>query len=64
MAEEGAEMTPEQAERAYKASQSIVKRSRMMSMIDIWSLEDLEMTGFSKKERVELANLYKTAKDL
>ena len=35
LAEEGTEMTPEQAQRAFEASKSIVKRSRKMSMIDI-----------------------------
>lgn len=64
MAEEGTEMTPKQAKRAYKASKSIVRRSRMMSMIDIWSLEDLDMEGFSRDERMDLVDLYKTAKEL
>lgn len=64
MAEEGTEMTPKQAELAYKASRSIVRRSRTMSMIDIWSLEDLDMEGFSREERIDLVELYKTAKEL
>lgn len=64
LAEEGTEMTPIQAKKAYLASKSIVKTSRKMSMMDIWNLEESEADGISDSEREELVNLYKNAKDL
>jgi len=64
LAEGGTEMTPEQAQKAYKASRSIVRTSRMMSMMDIWNLEESEVEGMSEKEKEELVDLYKSAKDL
>lgn len=64
LAEEGTEMTPEQAEKAFLASQSIVRTSRKMSMMDLWDLQDSELDGVSEKEREELVDLYRNAKDL
>lgn len=64
LAEEGTEMTPKQAKKAYRASRSIVRRSKMMSMMDIWNLEDLEAEGMSREELDDLVDLYKTAKEL
>lgn len=64
LAEGGTEMTPRQAEKAYKTSKSIVRTSRMMSMLDIWSLQETELEGMSEQEREELVELYKTAKEL
>jgi len=64
LAEGGTEMTPLQAEKAYKASKSIVRTSKMMSMIDIWNLEEAELEGMSEEEREDLVELYKNAKDL
>ncbi len=64
LSEEGAEMTPDQAKKAYFASKSIMKTSRMMSMIDFWDLEDNNVEGMTEKERNEMSYLYKNAKDL
>ena len=64
LAEGGTEMTPSQAEKAYRASKSIVRTSKMMSMIDIWNLEEAEVEGMSEEEREDLVELYKNAKDL
>lgn len=64
LSEEGAEMTPEQAKKAYFASKSIMRTSKMMSMIDFWDLEENDVKGISEKERKEMSLLYKNAKDL
>lgn len=64
LAEGGTEMTPEEAKKAYVASKSIVKTSKMMSMIDIWNLQESEVDGMSEEEKEELVDLYKSAKDL
>lgn len=64
LAEGGTEMTPKQAEKAYITSKSIVRTSKMMSMVDIWNLQESEVEGMSEKERQEIVELYKSAKDL
>lgn len=64
LAEEGTEMTPLQAKKAYIASRSIIKTSKKMSMMDIWNMQESEMEGLSDEEKEELINLYKNAKDL
>ena len=64
LAEEGTEMTPLQAKKAYIASRSIIKTSKKMSMMDIWNMQESEMEGVSDEEKEELINLYKNAKDL
>lgn len=64
LAEEGTEMTPEDAEKAFLASKSIMKTSKRMSMIDLWNLEDCVLEGMDDKQKKELVNLYKNAKEL
>lgn len=64
LAEEGTEMTPEDAKKAYMASKSIMKTSKRMSMIDLWNLEDCALEGMDDKQKKELVDLYKNAKEL
>lgn len=64
LAEEGTEMTPEDAKKAFLASKSIMKTSKRMSMIDLWNLEDCVLEGMDDKQKKELVNLYKNAKEL
>jgi hypothetical protein len=62
LAEMGIEMTLEQAKKAYEMSRDMIKRSKKMSMEDIWNLKKVE--GFSEEEKNELAMLYMHAKDI
>lgn len=55
LAERGTEMTPGEAERAYKALKRFVRRAKKMSMEDIWEIE-----RYSK----EYADLYRKAKEI
>lgn len=55
LAERGTEMTPEEAERAYKALKKFVKRAKKMSMEDIWAVE---------RYNKEYAELYRRAKEI
>lgn len=62
LAEMGIEMTIEQAEKAYEMSKDMIKRSKKMSMEDIWNLQKTE--GFSDEEKSELVMLYMHAKEV
>jgi len=64
LAEQGTEMTPDEAKKAYSASKSIIKTSKKMSMVDIWNLQDCEIEGMSEKQKKELVDLYKNAKEM
>lgn len=64
LAEGGTEMTPDQAEKAYEASRKMIKRSKSMSMLDIWSLRNEEVEGFSEEELDDMIGLYMRAKEL
>lgn len=60
LAEEGIEVGVEEAMERYSAIRSLIKRSRNMSQLDIWKLEEMKpMEGFSKEDYEELINLYK-----
>lgn len=60
LAEEGIEVSIEEAEERYFAIRNLIKRSRNMSQLDIWKMEEMKpMRGFTKEEHKELINLYK-----
>lgn len=54
MAEQGVEMTPEEATKAYKALKKFVRRAKQMSLKDIWEVE---------KHNKQYAELYMKAKE-
>lgn len=62
LAEMGIEKTMEQAKLAYKMSRDMVKRSKKMSMSDIWSIKEIE--GFSEEEKDQIMALYMHAKEI
>lgn len=64
LAESGVEMTPKEAKMAYRASRDIVKKSRSMSMADIWRLRSEKVEGISDKEKEQMIELYMRAKEL
>lgn len=62
LADMGTEMTPEQASRAYKASRRLIKRSRSMSMKDLWDIQEME--DVPAMDREQILELYRGAKEL
>ena len=64
LAENGIEMTPEQAILTYKMAKDLVKRSKKMSMKDLWAMQDCEAEGISKEERDQIIKLYQQAKEI
>jgi len=62
LAEKGIEMTLEQAAKTYKMSNDLVRRSKKMSMKDLWSIQDME--GVSQEDKDQIIKLYQHAKEL
>jgi hypothetical protein len=62
LAEKGIEMTLEQATKVYKMSNDLVRRSKKMSMKDLWAIQ--EMDGVSQEEKDQIIKLYQHAKEL
>lgn len=64
LAEKGIELTPEEAKNAYAMGRRLIKKSRNMSMQDIWNMQEVEIEGMTPEQINDLINLYKCAKDL
>ena len=64
LAEQGVEMTMEQAKEAYHSAKNIMKRAKSMSMEDMWRLSELEVEGVTDEEKERILDLYRKAKEL
>lgn len=64
LAENGIEVTLEEAEQIYGMARDILKKSKKMSMDDIWSIIDMEVEGMSQIEKEQVAEIYRTAREL
>jgi hypothetical protein len=62
LAEKGIEMTLEQATKTYKMSNDLIRRSKKMSMKDLWAIQDMD--GVSQEEKDQIIKLYQHAKEL
>jgi hypothetical protein len=62
LAEQGVEMTMEQAKKAYKMAGKFMKSAKKVSVADIWSIQSAE--GLSQKEKDDIIRLYQFAKEL
>ena len=64
LAEQGIELTPDQAKKMYKKSKNLIKRAKQMSPSDIWYILEIKAEGISDDEKKQIANLYRIAKEL
>jgi isopropylmalate/homocitrate/citramalate synthase len=64
MAENGLEYTPAEALEIYKGVKKIIKKAKAMSQKDFWELQDQQFEGVSEKEKNEIIELYKKAKEI
>lgn len=63
LAENGIEMTPDQAKEVYKMTKDIIKRSKKMSMQQLWELKETEVEGMTSEQIDEIIKLYRCAKE-
>lgn len=64
LAEQGIEMTIQEAQQAFKNANKFIKRSKKISTMDLWQMQKTEIENISEEEREQLINLYKKAKEL
>ena len=64
LAEQGMEMTVEQAKETYKLARYIVKSARKMSTVQFWTMLETEVEGISEEDKKQLVSLYQCAKEL
>lgn len=64
LAEQCVEMTIEEAKQAYKMAKSIIKRSKKISMMDLWDMKNTNIKGMSEEEKEKLIKIYEEAKQL
>jgi hypothetical protein len=64
LAEQGIEMTIKEANEAFDNAHKFIKKSKKISMINLWRMQKENIEGISQKEKEELINLYKKAKEL
>lgn len=64
LAENGIEMTLQQASDAYLMAKKIIRHSKKMSTKDLWNILDVEAEGISKEEKEQIMELYQMAKEL
>jgi hypothetical protein len=64
LAENGIEVTPDQAKKIYKMTARLRKLARKMSTVDLWRIEEDDSIGMPREERQQIADLYRAAKEI
>lgn len=64
LAEQGIEMTPDQAREAYRMARKLRKVARRLSMEDFWVMEEDETLGMPREERLQMIELYRVAQEI
>lgn len=64
LAEQGIEMTPEQAKEAYRMARGLRRTARRLSMEDFWAMEEDETLGMPREERIQMIELYRAAQEI
>jgi hypothetical protein len=64
LAEQGIEMTIDEAQSAFNNAQKFIKKSKKISMMSLWKMQKANVEGISDEEKDQLINLYKKAKEL
>lgn len=64
LAEQGIEMTPFEAEKVYKMAVKLKKQAKRLSTEDLWEMEEDESSGIPREERIQIADLYRLAREI
>lgn len=64
LAEQGKELTFEEAKIAFNAANKLIKRSKKVSQLDLWEMQNVEIEGMTEEEKQAAINLYQYIKDL
>ena len=64
LAEQGKELTLDQARVMYKSAADLIKRSKKLSQVDLWNLQNEEIEGMTEEEKQQAISLYQHIRDL
>lgn len=64
LAQQGIEMTPDQAKEAYRMARCLRSTARRLSMEDFWDMEEDETLGMPREERLQMIELYRVAQEI
>lgn len=64
LAEQGIEMTVEEAKDAYSTASKFIKKCKKISLMNIWQIKDINYEGISEDEKKQIIDLYRKAKEL
>lgn len=64
LAEQGKEFTVDEAKKIYNQSIKLLKRSKKMSQIDLWKMQDVQIEGMTEKEKQDAIMLYQHIREL
>lgn len=64
LAEQGQEFTHDQAEKIYKQSLKLLKKSKKMSQLDLWKMQEIEIEGMTEEEKQNAISLYQHIREL
>lgn len=64
LAEQGMEVTMEEAANIYMMAGDIVSKAKKMSTEDMWKIMDLDAEGISPEEKEQIVDLYRSAKEI
>lgn len=63
LAEQGKELTLEEARVIYKSALKILKRSKKLSQVDLWNMQELKIEGMTEKQKQDAIMLYQHVRD-
>lgn len=64
LAEQGTELTIEQAKELYSSALGLLKRSKKISQSDLWAMENEKIAGMTEEEKQQAISLYQHIREL
>lgn len=64
LAEQGKEFTLEQAEKLYNSAIKLLRKSKKLSQLDLWNMQNVKIKGMTEIQKQEAIALYQHIRDL
>lgn len=63
LAEQGKELTLDEAKEVYDSALKILKRSKKLSQADLWDMQNIDIEGMTEKQKQDAIMLYQYVRD-
>lgn len=64
LSEQGKELTLKEAEEIYYSAKKIIEKSKNLSQIDLWKMQNINVDGMTEQEKNEAISLYQHVRDI